>query len=111
VNGLRRGNLLWEGSRMFLPEHREALLKQREEAREYRPPELDPDCLADMERLIREAWEAEKPVVITFAGRFGPETFCGFVDKADPLAGTIRLANGRHKKEIPFSRLLGAEWP
>ncbi|NGP44752.1 YolD-like family protein [Bacillaceae bacterium SIJ1] len=37
-NRLQRGNLLWEGSRMFLPEHKRALLEHRKTISQPDPP-------------------------------------------------------------------------
>lgn len=38
---LKRGNVLWESSRMFLPEHREQLLARRKEKERVEKPILD----------------------------------------------------------------------
>ncbi|MBA4492772.1 YolD-like family protein [Paenactinomyces guangxiensis] len=106
-----RKNMLWEGSRMFLPEHREALLKQRRRAEEFTPPELDESQLEYMNYILREALEEEKPVLVTYAAKYSREQFCGFVDKVDPYSRVIRLSNGDCKKQIPFAKLLHVEWP
>lgn len=49
---LGRGNLLWEGSRMMLPEHREGLLDRRREQRKQDMPELDEDQQAIIDQSI-----------------------------------------------------------
>lgn len=63
---LRRGNLLWEGSRMFLPEHKEALLQRKQMQRKKARPALDSDQLEEMDRLLHEAMEFAKPVRVTY---------------------------------------------
>lgn len=108
---LDRKNLLWEGSRMFLPEHRQALLEQRRKAEEFTPPELDESQLEYMNYLLQEAMEEEKPVVITYATQYAPEQFCGFIDKVDPYEKMIQLSNGSCKKQISFGKLIHVEWP
>jgi len=40
---MNRGNKLWEGHRIILPEHRDLLFDHREKEREYQPPELAED--------------------------------------------------------------------
>ncbi len=39
---LKRGNLLWEGSRMFLPEHKQSLLERKRLKQKLQKPILDP---------------------------------------------------------------------
>jgi hypothetical protein len=51
---LKRGNLLWEGSRMFLPEHKQALLQRQNQKQKVKRPTLDDHQLAEMDDLICE---------------------------------------------------------
>jgi len=52
---LNRGNLLWEGSRFMLPEHRAALERHNKEKLKVPKPELDEQQLQLFERVIRVA--------------------------------------------------------
>jgi putative heme degradation protein len=106
---LDRRNLLWESSRMFLPEHREALLQQQSQAEDFMPPELDEDQLAEIDRLIQEALHGDFPLLIRYVANRRPQTFCGFVQKINPHERWLRLANGRAVTTIPFSAIYGAE--
>ncbi|SEM68651.1 YolD-like family protein [Lihuaxuella thermophila] len=108
---LNRKNLLWEGSRMFLPEHREALLEQRRQAEEFVPPELDESHMEMINYILQEAIEEEKPVVVTYAEKYAPGQFCGFVDQVDPYNQVIQLSNGTCRKQISFQKLINIEWP
>lgn len=108
---LNRGNLLWESSRMFLPEHRQALLEHHRKAAKYHPPELDEDQKRYINYLLEEALETEKPILVTFATQYSPRQFCGFIDRVDVFSQTIYLSNGTHKKKISFQKLLNVEWP
>jgi hypothetical protein len=108
---LDRQNLLWEGSRMFLPEHRQALQEQRRKQTEYIPPVLGEDQIEYMNYILQEAIELDKPILVTYAIKYSPIQFCGFIDRFDPLTKTIHLSNGESKKQIAFEKLINVEWP
>lgn len=96
---------------MFLPEHREMLLEQRRKQQEFQLPELSEDQWEEMNYLLQEAYQEEKPLVVSYAARYAPEQFCGFVEKIDEWQKEIILVNGKQKKTIPFGKLLGMEFP
>lgn len=54
-------NVMWESSRMMLPEHREQLLAKKRKEREFRPPELSEEQLNDMNRIIAASIEEDRP--------------------------------------------------
>lgn len=62
MNPLDRGNKLWEGHRMILPEHEHRLWQERRRQEEYRPPELDPDALEAIGRKIERSFTDREPV-------------------------------------------------
>jgi hypothetical protein len=96
---------------MFLPEHREAILKQRKEAARFTPPILDEQQWQEMAYIIEEAIEYEQPIVVTYAGEYEKLDFCGFVDKVDLQNKYICLSNRSYKKKIPFHKLMDVCWP
>lgn len=106
---LHRGNLLWEGSRMFLPEHREQLLRQRKESNKFIPPELSPDHMIYINDLLQEAWVTHKPIQITFATQYSTDQFCGWINKIDPYSQMIHISNQHSKKTISFNKLIDVE--
>ncbi|MCH5583491.1 YolD-like family protein [Shimazuella sp. AN120528] len=108
---LNRQNLLFEGSRFVLPEHRKGLEEMRRKQMEYTPPELDEDQKNHINYILQEAVEAEKPVVVTFATKYSPEQFCGFIDEINAYSQVIQLSNGSHKKQILLDKLINVEWP
>jgi len=108
---LNRQNMLWEGSRMFLPEHREALLEKRRRMEDFIPPELDEDRLLEINRFILEASENDNPIVLHYAENHRSEQICGFIEKINPDERWIRIANGRIKRTIRFEQIFGAETP
>ncbi|MFC4077831.1 YolD-like family protein [Salinithrix halophila] len=111
MKGLDRGNKLWEGHRMILPEHEERLWKERRKAEAYVPPDLDPDQLAEIGRMIERALLEEEPILITYASKYGPKKVCGFVARIDSVERWILIKNGDHREMIPFRNILGAESP
>lgn len=105
---LYRHNRLWEGSRMFLPEHRKALLKHQQ-AQAFTPPELEEDQLAEMNRLLLEAVDGDFPLLVRYVDQHRPSEWCGFVQKVNPQERWIQLANGREKVTIPVSAIYAIE--
>jgi hypothetical protein len=108
---LDRKNMLWESNRIILPEHREALLKQRKDATRFKPPEIDEQQWQEMAYIIQEAVANEQPIVVTYAGEYEELAFCGYVDRVDPQNKQLHLSNGNQTKKIPFIKLLAVDWP
>jgi hypothetical protein len=106
---LNRGNLLWEGSRMFLPEHREQLHKQRAKAMQWKPPELSEDALAEINWKIQEAWECELPILIHYLEQNQPRQWCGWIRKLNHQEQSLQLENGSERKTILFSQIFAVE--
>jgi Spy/CpxP family protein refolding chaperone len=69
---------------MFLPEHREAILKQRKEATKFKPHEIDEQQWQEMAYIIEDAVANEQPIEVTYAGEYEELVFCGYVDRVDP---------------------------
>ncbi|GAB7388344.1 hypothetical protein BSNK01_21810 [Bacillaceae bacterium] len=109
MGDLKRGNLLWEASRMFLPEHKEALLEYRRKQREFRMPELDEDRLAEIDRAVRESLAAGGTVTVTYGAAWGPATFRGTVRKVDPQGRTLTVDDGKRALTLPFGKILAVE--
>jgi hypothetical protein len=59
-----RGNKLWEGSRMILPEHRAAIAEHERKQRLLTKPILDTDKLEELSRKLSEALQDEKLITI-----------------------------------------------
>ncbi|UTR07265.1 YolD-like family protein [Alkalihalobacillus sp. LMS6] len=89
---VKRGNLLWEGSRMMLPEHKESWLKlQQEES--YIPLHelLSEDSWQELGETILEAMNEQHCVTVTIwnEGRYLP--LDGVITKYDDLNKRIKL--------------------
>lgn len=62
---LKRGNLLWEGSRMFLPEHKQSLLERKRLKQKLQKPILDPDKLEEMNQTLCAAMEFAQDITVS----------------------------------------------
>lgn len=63
---LKRGNLLWEGSRMMLPEHKQAIRAQNEQEKRVDPPLLDQQELEELGIVAMESLSYTIPVHIVY---------------------------------------------
>ncbi|MFK4997714.1 YolD-like family protein [Bacillus sp. N9] len=68
-------NLLWESSRMMLPEHRDQLLKERKKQEEFHPPILDEQQLEEINIAITQSFERKRAVTISYAEKYSPHSF------------------------------------
>lgn len=105
-NELNRGNLLWESSRMFLPEHREQLLEQRRSKKGYQPPELDEQRLEEMNQMLEEALHNDRVVIVSYA----QGEFYGFVEEIAPHTSSILVVDGEHRKRFLSQEILDIQW-
>ncbi|MCY8104221.1 YolD-like family protein [Bacillus mojavensis] len=62
---LKRGNLLWEGSRMFLPEHKQSLLERKRHKQKLQKPILDSDKLEEMNQTLCTAMEFTQDITVS----------------------------------------------
>ncbi|SFI95966.1 YolD-like family protein [Thermoflavimicrobium dichotomicum] len=108
---LYRKNMLWEGSRMFLPEHREQLLKHYKQQQTFTPPILTEEAWQEINRLILEGLEGEFPLLIQYVEHKRPQQFCGFIEKIDPHERWIKVVNGQLIRIIHFDQIYGVESP
>ncbi|MDT8861617.1 YolD-like family protein [Alkalihalobacillus sp. MEB130] len=80
---LQRANVLWESSRMFLPEHKEALMQQKQQKRKVAKPELDEQELEEIGTVVLDSLKHELAVQITYweDGQF--HELIGTIDRID----------------------------
>ncbi len=104
-----RGNKLWEGHRILLPQHRDLIWEERQREKEYQPPELAADALETLDRVIRWSRMKKKPIILTYASKYGPKRCTGVVLNINLLEGWIILQSGEEKRLIPLSKIVGAE--
>lgn len=95
---------------MFLPEHKEQLLEQRRKQQQFKPPELDEDCVRLLNERLAAALASGRRVAVTVAGTCAPETRFGRIVRLDPFAGRLRLETEEGTRWLPFDKLLQVEW-
>jgi hypothetical protein len=100
---LKRDNLLWEGSRMFLPEHKEALRKYKKELQHIPKPILDEQKLAEMEETILEAIEFTYLLHFTYYDKGELKKLTGSIRRFDQFQKELWIqdyAETLHKLKI-----------
>lgn len=90
---LKRGNKLWEGSRMFLPQHKQALLNRKEEQRKVKKPNLDEQALAELDQTIHRAIVKNILVRLTYYRNGSFHQFVGHVDRYDGASKQLRIVD------------------
>jgi hypothetical protein len=101
-----QGNGLWESSRMFLPEHKEALLKQKQSQKKYRSPILGEDQLQEIDRVIAESIECDRAVTVTYADQYSSAQFWGWVKTVNRHEQRIKIINDEDALILDFEKIL-----
>ncbi|GAE34372.1 YolD-like family protein [Halalkalibacter akibai] len=96
---LQRGNLLWESSRMFLPEHKQALLQRKEELKKVEKPSLDEQELEEISQIVLDSLKHELDVKVTYWKDGFFRELTGIIDKVDLQLKRIKVKIG---EEIDF---------
>lgn len=110
VNKLTPGrNMMWESSRMMLPEHKERILGHRETLGRKERPVLDEQEAEAMARRIGEALASGEPVTLTLFGDLVDRKETGVVAKIEPQRGRIRLVTEDGGCWLAFADVIGAE--
>lgn len=110
VNKLTSGhNLLWESSRMMLPEHKERIVGHRESLKRKARPVLDEQEMEELALRIGESLEAGRPVTLKLYGELADREVTGVVTKIDPQAGRIRLRTAQGDVWTELRDVIGAE--
>ncbi|MBD1373112.1 YolD-like family protein [Hazenella sp. IB182357] len=106
---LNRKNKLWEGSRMFLPEHRAALQQQRQAAQKFTPPILNEDQLAEMNWTLSEALAEGFPLIIYDVKRDRSRQQSGFVQQINLQHRWLLLVNGGTTTKVALDTIYRVE--
>lgn len=98
---LERGNMMWEGSRMLLHEHREALEKYHRDKLKEPPPDPCREDLMEMGKAAMDSLNYEIEVTVTLweDGFFKEET--GVVERVEELQQRMKFKG----KWISFKHL------
>lgn len=85
------GNVLLESSRMILPEHRDAWLKQQEKQLEKEKPTLDPQELEGIYRLLNESFHQRIRIRVRVFDPIEDKVYEGIVSVVNTFLKEIKL--------------------
>lgn len=103
-------NLVWESSRMMLPEHREALLDYVRESQQAARPELDEQQLERIARMINEAYIHKAKLSLVIFNKYGNQHYQGQVIRVDQVTRKLLFVDNGKRKWIPFQDILDARF-
>ncbi|KXZ21916.1 hypothetical protein AXI59_11710 [Bacillus nakamurai] len=102
-------NVMWESSRMMLPEHREQLLAKKRKEREFQLPELSEDQMNDMNGIIAKSIEEDRAITVTYASAQGPLRFWGWIKQVMHHEKRLKIINDEDALTLPFHRIISVE--
>ncbi|TBL77671.1 YolD-like family protein [Paenibacillus thalictri] len=109
-----QGNGMWESSRMMLPEHREQIIRHKQEMNLQPKPLLDEQKLDELSRQLFAAVAVKLEVTVTVFDRYGNQTVKGRIEKVDPLLKRAKISNqhsGAWIELIDILHIASAESP
>ena len=96
-------NLLWEGSRMMLPEHKEAIITQYNRTLTKTKPQLDQQKLDEIAMLIQESYYIQTAIQVTIFEVYEVKQYRGVVTYIDPRLKYIKLEHEEQTIKISCS--------
>ncbi|WP_438351581.1 YolD-like family protein [Paenibacillus sp. FA6] len=104
------GNGLYESSRMIIPQHREAILRQERESKRRVKPILNEQQWEMIEQALRESLRDHASVTLQLFGPFEYRELRGIVNTINTFHKEIRLyfRNGEWEL-IKFEDIIAAE--
>ena len=85
------GNGLWDSSRMMLPEHREAIVKEQRNLNVKEKPTLGEDAIENIQRVISDSFTYKTEIKLRMFDRFEDLYVIGVVERVDTLTGRVRI--------------------
>lgn len=99
-NYLHRDNLLWESSRMMLPEHKEQLLQHQASTRRVQKPDFDEQHLAYLSEQLQHAAQEHRQVRIQCHLNHHRTTYEGTIQRLTPTNRTCSLRTKDNTHQI-----------
>lgn len=99
-------NLLWESSRMMLPEHVAMLHNQRQKQQRKKKPILDMQAIEELEYKLQQLFYQKKEAAVTVFGEYANRVYTGRIEKIEPLTRMIKLVNHDEFIWISFDEIL-----
>ncbi|RPK29886.1 YolD-like family protein [Paenibacillus xylanexedens] len=102
------GNGIFESSRMILPEHREAMLRQQREQQRRGKPVLDEQAIEEIVRALAESHHEKTKVDLVVFSPFDDEYYSGVVIGINQSRGKVNLLLDDGEKEIQIAEIISA---
>jgi hypothetical protein len=84
-------NLMWESSRMMLPEHKAGHVEHRHELNRRERIYLDEQVWSDISLAVAESMERRKPIRLTMYDPFEQAEVAGVIDHVDQPGGRFMV--------------------
>lgn len=84
-------NGMWESSRMMLPEHKEAILRDNKAVFKQHKPSLHEEELEIISRVIQESYMREQTITLVLFDEYENIHRTGIVTKIDRHKRTVKL--------------------
>ncbi|MBD8070353.1 YolD-like family protein [Bacillus sp. PS06] len=101
--------MLWESNRMFLPEHKQALMDRKQQKTKFHKPELDENQFELVNQIISESIKNDRSIRITYACEYGTEQFWGWITKINHHERWLKMINDEDHLILKFERILDVE--
>ncbi|WEG15848.1 YolD-like family protein [Alkalihalophilus pseudofirmus] len=97
---LQRGNLLWEGSRFLLPEHKEAILPLFKDNQPKEKPLIDDQAIHEMERVIGAGLKRHIELYFSYWENGTFKTIVGEPIRIDQLQKRLYIKDSFHETQL-----------
>lgn len=104
-------NMMWEGSRMMLPEHKEQILDHRRNLGKRERPIHDENQLEQWSQILSAGMADGREVTVTVFDPYGDVRLSGTVEKFDPVQRRIKLLQvGNEAIWVQLANVTGIDW-
>lgn len=84
-------NIMWESSRMMLPQHVEEIRRDLREQNRKNKPELDAQEAETIERAIHASFKLKQPVNLSMFDEYEDVRVVGIVERVDGQCGRFKV--------------------
>ncbi|MFD2670165.1 YolD-like family protein [Marinicrinis sediminis] len=111
VNKLTKGaNLLWESSRMMLPEHKEQFMQYRRERDPQPRPLFTTEHQQELAAHLSEAYQQQERITLTVYDPFQPRVLSGRITALDPSLKQLKLVQDDEDVHwVPFKQIVNLD--
>lgn len=99
-------NLRWEGSRMMLPEHKEALNERFRDLKKKERPSITEEEQEQFSNRLLSSMRHKIDVTVHLFGEFADREIIAVVDKIDTNYRTIRLVHEDGYEWVKFDEIV-----